>query len=256
MNIQVTARGDVARTDIEKLKRELADLENAVAKPVLGIRAVLTEDRNPRRDRPSHAEAQVDVNGTPVYARVNAGSMSSAVDELSERMARHMRRHVDRQSQATRRAPLLAEPGEWLHGAERAPQPEAAWRPPGERRIVRRKSFTLRAIDSAAALAEMATFDHNFHLYLDAETGADAVAYNRDDGRLGVIVPRGTEIPLSDGPVWEDSRNSEALTERDAIAEMDELGHRFLYFVNAATGRGNVIYLRFDGHYGLIEPAG
>ena len=27
-----------------------------------------------------------------------------------------------------------------------------------------------------------------------------------------------------------------------------------MYFVEAETGPGNVIYLRFDGHYGLIEP--
>jgi hypothetical protein len=28
-----------------------------------------------------------------------------------------------------------------------------------------------------------------------------------------------------------------------------------LFFVNAATGRGNVIYHRYNGHYGLITPA-
>ena len=36
---------------------------------------------------------------------------------------------------------------------------------------------------------------------------------------------------------------------------MGELNHRFMYFINDAQGRGNVIYLRYDGHYGLIEPA-
>ena len=41
----------------------------------------------------------------------------------------------------------------------------------------------------------------------------------------------------------------------DAVAEMGVLNHRFLYFTNADTERGNVIYVRYDGHYGLIEPA-
>jgi hypothetical protein len=36
---------------------------------------------------------------------------------------------------------------------------------------------------------------------------------------------------------------------------MDALDHRFLYFTDAETGRGCVLYLRYDGHYGLIEPA-
>ena len=35
---------------------------------------------------------------------------------------------------------------------------------------------------------------------------------------------------------------------------MNELNHRFLYFVDEASGRARVIYLRFDGNYGLIEP--
>jgi hypothetical protein len=28
-----------------------------------------------------------------------------------------------------------------------------------------------------------------------------------------------------------------------------------MFFINAETARGNVIYLRYDGNYGLIEPA-
>ena len=36
---------------------------------------------------------------------------------------------------------------------------------------------------------------------------------------------------------------------------MNAVGHRFVFFGNAASGRGNVIYRRYDGHYGLIEPA-
>ena len=31
-------------------------------------------------------------------------------------------------------------------------------------------------------------------------------------------------------------------------------GERFVFFENATTGRGNVIYRRYDGHYGLIAP--
>jgi hypothetical protein len=36
---------------------------------------------------------------------------------------------------------------------------------------------------------------------------------------------------------------------------MDVLNHRFLYFVDAADGRGKVLYLRHDGDYGLVEPS-
>lgn len=53
----------------------------------------------------------------------------------------------------------------------------------------------------------------------------------------------------------EQSRYSEPVALDDAISEMDALNHRFLFFTDRATRRGAVLYLRYDGHYGLIEPA-
>lgn len=46
----------------------------------------------------------------------------------------------------------------------------------------------------------------------------------------------------------------EPMFEEDAIAEMDELGHRFLLFVNAENERLALLYRRDDGDLGLIEP--
>jgi putative sigma-54 modulation protein len=46
----------------------------------------------------------------------------------------------------------------------------------------------------------------------------------------------------------------EPMFEEDAIARMEELGHEFFLFVNAENERFNVLYVRRDGHYGIIEP--
>jgi len=46
----------------------------------------------------------------------------------------------------------------------------------------------------------------------------------------------------------------EPMFEEDAVAGMEELGHSFFVFVNAASERVNVLYRRGDGNYGLIEP--
>jgi hypothetical protein len=37
---------------------------------------------------------------------------------------------------------------------------------------------------------------------------------------------------------------------------MGLLGLPFLFFVDAAQGRASVLYHRYDGHYGVITPAG
>lgn len=40
----------------------------------------------------------------------------------------------------------------------------------------------------------------------------------------------------------------------EAILQMNLLGHQFFMFSNIETGEINVVYLRKDGDYGLLEP--
>jgi len=46
----------------------------------------------------------------------------------------------------------------------------------------------------------------------------------------------------------------EPMFEEDALAAMDELGHRFFVFVNAETEKVAILYARDDGDLGMIEP--
>lgn len=45
------------------------------------------------------------------------------------------------------------------------------------------------------------------------------------------------------------------MTPEDAALQMDDLGHDFFMFRNADSDEINVIYVRHDGDYGLLEPA-
>lgn len=40
----------------------------------------------------------------------------------------------------------------------------------------------------------------------------------------------------------------------EAVMQMNLLGHSFFVFMNAETEQVNVVYVRKDGNYGLIEP--
>ena len=44
------------------------------------------------------------------------------------------------------------------------------------------------------------------------------------------------------------------MSPEDAAMQMEALGHSFFVFRNMESDDINVIYLRFDGNYGLIEP--
>lgn len=45
------------------------------------------------------------------------------------------------------------------------------------------------------------------------------------------------------------------MSEEEAMLQMEMLGHSFFVFENAQTGDVNVLYVRKDGNYGLIERA-
>ncbi len=44
------------------------------------------------------------------------------------------------------------------------------------------------------------------------------------------------------------------LTETEAIMELENSDHDFYVYLNPANGRVNVIYKRFEGDYGIIDP--
>ena len=251
----MTRRGQVPSLLDEDVQRQIGPLDRLVKAPILDAHVVLTQEENPRIERPARAEAEINVNGHVIRGRVAEVEMRHAVDQLAEHLRGQIRRFVDSRITAHRRA---AHPpaGEWRHRQWSPPRPGYLPRPAEERELARRKTFSLDAMSPTQAAELMQDLDHDFLLFQDAGTKADAVAYVREDGRLGVIEPAGTELPDAPGEAvrYEQSRLSEPITLDAAVAEMNELSHHFLYFVNAESGRGNVIYMRYDGHYGLIEP--
>lgn len=44
------------------------------------------------------------------------------------------------------------------------------------------------------------------------------------------------------------------ITVEEAILQMNMVGHKFYMFTNAESGEVNVVYLRDDGKYGLLQP--
>ncbi len=54
--------------------------------------------------------------------------------------------------------------------------------------------------------------------------------------------------------IIEEKVDAKPMSVEEAVLQLDALNRSFLAFVNAATGRMNVIYKRKDGNYGLIVP--
>lgn len=254
MQVDVTARTTLSPDEKLRAVQRLEALESFASGPVLGARVRIDRDENPRIATPYHAEGEVDVNGRLVRASVAGPDAAAAIDGLAARLERQLRQQADRRL-ARRRDTGEAEAGSWQHGDLAPERPDFFPRPTGEREVVRRKTFAMEPMAPLQAAADMTDLDHDFYLFQDTETGADAVIHRlREDGRLGLIVAPGA-APQGDDQwlVVEDNRFSEPVALQAAIEEMDALSHRFLYFVDRDSARGAVIYLRYDGHYGLIE---
>lgn len=254
MDVQITGRGEIPEQTRHTAQRKLEKLDRYVQGPLRDARVALVQEPNPRIPLPAHAQAEVRLEGRPVRARAAAETMDAAVDEVAERLQRNLRRYVERMIEA-QRLPAGSAPGQWRHGSWTPPRPPTFRRPPAEREVVRRMSFAVESMSLAEAAAALDALDDTFFLFSDADSGADCVLHRDDDGRLALIAPSSAGRPDETDVAVEPSRFSEPVDLDTALSEMDELEHRFLFFVDTATGRGSVLYLRYDGHYGLVELA-
>lgn len=251
----IVKRGFEDEGVVEYAREKVLHAARAAPRPVLFGRLKLTHEPHRSLERPALAEVMLDLDGRPVRAHVAAHDLHEASDLLEQRLRRKLK-DLEHESEFLRLFTGVAEPGEWQHGDLATRRPGFFPRPPDEREVVRRKTFTLGPLTPVEAAFEMEMLDHNFHLFLDADTGRDAVIYRLPDGsyelmRAGPVEGQGEgtvgiPVSLAEPPLM---RLAEAVRRLNASAEP------FVFFKDALTGRGSVLYCRYDGHYGLIAPA-
>lgn len=253
LTVQVTTRGEVDRSTVQYADRKVRHATGYATQPVMAVRVVLTMAPDPAVARPARAEATLDVSGTQIRAAATGVEMREAIDLLDGKLEHNLLQHQDRERTRHRWIGLSAE-HEWRRGD--LPTRREAWfpRPPEERDVVRRKTFELEPMTPDEAAFEMDLLGHDFYLFKDSTTSKDAVVFRDGEGNvavrgeavLGPDVPRGPEVV----------RRAPALSEREAKARLEVSGEHFVFYLEPETGRGRVLYLRYDGHYGLITAAG
>jgi hypothetical protein len=254
--IEVAVRGgraDAARHEAVAMMRRVA---THTIGPVLFARVKLSEAADPAVDRPALAQAMLDVNGQPVRAHVAAHTMTEAID-LLERRLRDQLTHRAEHMKALRRFHVTPEPGEWRHGDVASHRPPYFDRPAEDRQLVRTKSLALKPLTVDEAAFELEALDFDFYLFCDSGTGEDSVIHRLPGGRYGLITLSRSGPP--EGPIAAavdfERRPIPELSIRAAAEDLDLSGELFVFYRNAETGRGNIVYRRYDGHYGLLVPA-
>lgn len=256
--IQVSTDGAITEDErtyaLRKLEKVLDDLE----RPVLHAQLRLYRAADPARERPVLARATVDVDGEPVRAHVAGQTAQEAVDLLEARLRDRLDR-VEEQLRTLRRRSPTSPPGEWRHGDLPAPRPPFFPRPVEEREIVRHKTFSPEEATVDEAIYDMEAMDLDFLLFVDLATGDDSLVHRLPGGAYGVVHLNGggaEPSPPSAAAVEVDPRPAPDLSVQEARERLDAGGEPWVFFRDTGTGRCHVLYRRYDGHYGLITPAG
>ena len=247
----ISIRGSIPSRARESLARTLTHVARAAPEPVLRITASLDQHEDPALDRPFVAKATLDVNGRPVRAHVAAASVSEAIHLLEQRLHRNLRALAEHDL-AERHEGHVPGPGEWRHSDLAPTRPLTFPRAADERRLIRRKTYASAPMTPEAAAAEMLLLDHDFHVFVDAASGEDALVHSRPDGVLALRRQNGTGSYVE--PFVLDAEPVPTIGVEDAIEQLNLTDEPFVFFVDVSSGRGTVLYRRYDGHYGLVSP--
>ena len=248
-DVTVTTRGEVPVAMVAYARDKITKVYRYSHDAVRSAHVVLTVARDPARTRPALAEAGLAFDGTRVRAQAAAPTMNEAIDDLADRLQNALVQHGDT-VESRHRWLDARRPHEWRHGTAHSPMLEHFRRPPEAREVVRRKTFALEPLTVEEAAFDMDLLGHEFYLFVDRDSGNDAVVSCTRDGyavRGCLAPPKGTWMPVRyDGP-------APKLTDDEAKERLDLAGEPFLFYLDRESGRGRVLYLRYDGHYGLVD---
>ncbi len=256
-SLEISTSGPVDDADVAYALDKVRKVLDGVDGPVLhtDVRLVLAPD--PARERPAIAKVTIDLDGSPIRSHVAAAVMTEAVDLLADRLRRRFAQLSGHRQMLRRRGPTSGD-GQWRHGDQTVERPEHHPRPPDERAVVRHKSFEPEETTIDEAVFDLEAMDFDFCLFHDLASGRDAVVHREEGG--GYVVryvygpdPSALEIP-SAAVVRVDERPAPTLDLAEARERLDNGRERWVFFEDTGTGRGHVIYLRYDGHYGVIVP--
>ena len=130
----------------------------------------LSHEKNAER-----LELTVSSNGTLYRSEERDATFANALDTAIDTIERQIRKNKTRLEKRLREGALKDLPVE-------AVEEDEPFR-------IREKTFVLKPMSPEEAILQMNLLGHEFYMFLNSDTGADAVVYKRRDGGYGLILP-------------------------------------------------------------------
>jgi len=164
---------------------------------VTRVELELQVEKNPSIPEPCIAEATVFTRGPVIRARESSTDMYAAIDLVSDKLVRRVKKYHDRAHGKTRhghdKLALPAEPDAELAPVAAALLPDeliAGETHAGDNgRVVKTKQFALKPMSVHEATLQMELVGHDFFVFTNAESNRTNVVYRRNDGHYGLIEP-------------------------------------------------------------------
>ncbi|MFC9896008.1 sigma 54 modulation/S30EA ribosomal C-terminal domain-containing protein [Nocardia sp. NPDC127579] len=234
--LAVTTRGAVPAADVTRAVRAIG---RVLRRHHLDVPARVRVTAPADIDQPTVVQANVRLHDTPARVQVT-GPRGFAVTFAVERLDRQITRLS---ANETRAWPDPARPP-----LARVTEP---------RPIVRRKSVSLLTGTPGEAMAILDAMDYDAYLFIDQTTGEEAIVHWSELLGVGVSRQHSTDAELAANslPLTVDSSPAPHLTELDAAAWLCCTGLAYLFYTDADTGRGRLLYRRYDGDLSIVVPA-
>ena len=254
--VRVQTNGRVPHGTAELAEAKIGSLIRVAAEPISPTRATVVVCADPAVARPAVAQATIDLNGRVVRAQAAAQTVHAAIEQMACRLQVRLCRAAP-DCTAQRGTIPAAGPGLWRHQSIPAARPLYFPQAGGQRAVISHASYAARPQTPGEAAAELVLLDYDFHLFTERSTRQDSVICRTPGGyRLAMADPEPSLLSPLPHSVTVSPLPAPRLTVREATQRLDAAGQPFTFFVDAETGRGNLVYHRYDGHYGLVVPPG
>ncbi|HIK45414.1 MAG TPA: ribosome-associated translation inhibitor RaiA [Leptolyngbyaceae cyanobacterium M65_K2018_010] len=162
----------------------------------------LSVARNPRISSKQSAEVTLFVDGSIVRAEESSENLYASIDLVADKISRQLRKYKEKLS--SRKHGNLGKTTEAF--LNEAPATDVTHvlnnhAPQLPEEVVRTKYFAMPPMTVAEALEQLVLIDHDFYVFLNAETQEINVVYERNHGGYGLIQPRhpnGSEATAQD----------------------------------------------------------
>ncbi|MEE9416966.1 MAG: sigma 54 modulation/S30EA ribosomal C-terminal domain-containing protein [Acidimicrobiales bacterium] len=248
----LVVRGHVSDADMAYVHEHYDRFRARIGRPVLFARLKLTVSDEPARERPVTASSTLDIDGRLLRAFVGASTVTEAIDVLIGRLRTQLDRLTEVNHHKTSSGQADAD---WVGLDDRETRPGYYDRPQAERELVRHKSYTTEEATVDEAAWDMALLDYDFFLFHELGSGQDCLLARSENSLVLHRVDSSVDVHCAEHlDVQLDPSSAATLTVRGAVERLDAGNEPYVFFENASSQHGNVVYRRFDGHYGLITP--